>query len=422
MTDFDDEIMSLRSVPETKEEVLAEVDRYVLLRELGRGAFGAVYLARDTESTLLVALKCLPSQFSHSSEEMQTIKENFALVAKLKHPNIASNDYLHKAKKVQLFKPVVHIQEGDYLLVMEYVQGSVLSQWKKQFPDQKVPVDKAIAICKQVAEALDYAHQQKIIHRDVKPGNVIVDKEVGIKLLDFGLAAELYLSMSRASKDVVSSSGTRAYMSVEQLLGKKQDYTTDQYSLAVMFYELVSGGIPFESVYTTGDLALIQQVTESQEVEPLSELTKSQNKALLKALAKDKTSRFGNCMDFMQALNTEASASAFSLVKGFAGVAAILIAGFTVYSLTKKEPAEEPQKDKPVIITKVLPVVESKPEVKVPKTPQKNIVPNPDRVPALNFKDIVPSKAKADLLLEELAEISKADGFKGIDSKGADRI
>lgn len=414
MTDFDDEIMSMRSAPDSKEEVLAEVDRYVLLRELGRGAFGAVYLARDTESTLLVALKSLPAHVLHSDDEMETVKANFALVSKLKHPNVASNDYLHKAEKVQLFKPVVHIEQGDYLLVMEYVQGSVLSQWKRQFPEGKVPVEKAIEICTQVAEALDYAHASKIIHRDVKPGNVIVDKDGRIKLLDFGLAAELFLSMSRASKDVTSSSGTRAYMSLEQLSGKKQDKSTDQYSLAVMFHELVSGEIPFQSVYETGGLGLIQQVTEKQELEPLTELSKSQNRALKKALAKEKEARFPSCVDFMEALSGNVAQSNMSFTKSLLAIAAVFIAGFSVFAMTG---SEVPAIKQSISITKVLKPVESVetiddvPEELEERTPD-IITDNTES--KLNFKDIVPYKAKADLFHENLSAVSTEDGFKAL--------
>ena len=283
--------------------LLARIDRYELINKLGRGAFGAVFLARDTVADTLVALKTLPPELNHSVDDLDGVKENFKLVSKLAHPNIAQLKYLHHVDSVTAMEGGVHIAKGEYLVVMEYVEGSTLQNWLKQFPEKKVPLETVKAICQQIAIALDFAHSLRVIHRDIKPGNIMVTQEKQVKVLDFGLAAEVRSSMSRLSTDKGSSSGTRPYMPPEQLMGRLQDHTADQYALAVVVYEMLSGGVPFKSVFETGDMALICQVIPNNPAESLKQLNKKQNAVLLRALAKSKEERFSSCVDFMNALD-----------------------------------------------------------------------------------------------------------------------
>ena len=287
---------------------LGVVDRYVLKEKLGAGGFGSVYLAEDTEAKILVALKILPSIMSDIPEEMEKVRDNFALVSQLSHSNIAGLKHLHKIRKIN-FKAseALGVSTGGYLVVMEYVAGSTLSSWKKA-QGGKISFDQAVDICSKVAEALDYAHGHKIIHRDIKPSNIMVTfDETGtikdIKVLDFGLAAEIRSSMSRVSKEQGDTSGTRPYMAPEQWSGGKQGTATDQYSLAVMFYELVSGEVPFHSAFETGDSVIMLNVAENKFPESLEELDKKKNIALLKGLAKEPTGRFASCGDFITALS-----------------------------------------------------------------------------------------------------------------------
>jgi len=186
---------------------------------------------------------------------------------------------------------------------MEYVEGSTLSAWRKQFDGQKVPFDKAVEICAKAAAALDFAHENNIIHRDVKPSNIMVTPDEKIKVMDFGLAAEVRSSMSRVSQDKFDTSGTRPYMAPEQWIGKKQSAATDQYALAVMFYELISGEVPFQSVFETGDAMLMMNVVEQKQPETLTELDKKQNGVLFQALNKNSEERFVTCNDFIKAMS-----------------------------------------------------------------------------------------------------------------------
>ena len=290
--------------------VLGRIDQYELLKELGTGGFGSVYLARDTVSRTFVAVKGLPALVKNNAEEMERIQENFALVSRLHHPNIAAALVLHPANKVSYSDPTaaekLNVKSGNTLMVMEYAPGVTLTKWRRQFPERKVPLDKAIEIVRQVAAAMDYAHQRKIIHRDIKPSNVMVetyeDGTFTARVLDFGLAAEVRSSMNRVSKEVSSKSGTRQYMAPEQWAGKKQGAATDQYSLAVLFYELVTGDIPFASAFECDDPIVMMTAVTTQDVEIPDGLPKNVRVALECGLSKERDRRFNACADFVAAL------------------------------------------------------------------------------------------------------------------------
>ena len=289
---------------------VGRIDQYELVRELGGGGFGCVYLAKDTVAGIEVAVKGLPPEVRHNKEELENIRANFALVSRLHHPNIAAALVLHPAKEVSYANrdamEKLRVFERDTMMVMEYATGVTLSQWRKQFPEKKVPLEKALAIVKQVAAALDYAHGEKIVHRDVKPSNVMIetkaDGSVVARVLDFGLAAEIRSSMGRVSREIRDTSGTRPYMAPEQWRGAKQGPATDQYALAAMFCELVAGEVPFASVFDTGDpVVMLTNVTTLPPELPDS-LSRGCRKTLLKALAKKPEERFGSCEAFVDAL------------------------------------------------------------------------------------------------------------------------
>ena len=290
--------------------ILAKIDQYELNRELGGGGFGTVYLATDTTSGVQVAVKGLPPFVKNNREELETIRENFALVSRLTHTNIAKALVLHRAKDVEYVSEDVQkklrVFADDFLMVMEYAPGVTLSKWRNQFPERKVPIPNAIAIIKQIASALDYAHEQKIVHRDIKPANIMIETRLDGKLiarvLDFGLAAEIRSSMGRVSLEIHDMSGTRPYMAPEQWLGEKQGSATDQYSLAVLFYELVVGKVPFASVFDCGDPAVMRLVVTTDPPKFPATLPKSVCKALAVALAKKPGERFASCGDFVAAL------------------------------------------------------------------------------------------------------------------------
>ena len=292
--------------------VLGRIDQYELLRELGGGGFGTVFLAKDTISGTVVAVKGLPPIVKNNREELENIRRNFALVGKLTHTNIAKMLVLHPAKCVEYanqdVKQKLRVSTSDYLMVMEYAPGATISKWRQQFPDGKVPVARAIDIVRQIASALDYAHSRKIIHRDIKPANVMVETldegSETVRVLDFGLAAEVRSSVARISQEVRDKSGTRPYMAPEQWQGGRQGPATDQYALAALFHELVIGEAPFASVFETGDPLIMMNVVGRERFVTPKELPRHIRRALKKALSKKPQDRFRTCGEFVDALQT----------------------------------------------------------------------------------------------------------------------
>lgn len=289
---------------------LGRIDQYELVKELGGGGFGCVFLAKDTVAGIEVAVKGLPPEVKHNKEELENIRENFALVSRLHHPNIAAALVLHPAKEVSYANrdamEKLRVFEGDTLMVMEYAPGSTLSSWRKQFPGKRVPVEVAVNIVRQVASALDYAHERKIVHRDIKPANVMIEQvgagKYDIRVLDFGLAAEIRSSMGRVSREIRDMSGTRPYMAPEQWGGEKQGPATDQYALAVMFCELVAGAVPYQSAFESGDSVVMMANVIHQPVKLPESVPDAFRNVLIRALAKKPERRFSTCMDFVDAL------------------------------------------------------------------------------------------------------------------------
>jgi len=315
-------------------QTLGRIDQYEILRELGGGGFGTVYLARDTVSGVEVAVKGLPPLVRNNQEELENIRTNFALVSRLHHPHIAAALVLHPARSVSYAEKDVaeklRVFGGDTLMVMEYAPGETLSRWRKRFPEEKVPVVQAVLIVKQIAQALDYAHERRLIHRDVKPSNVMIETRSDgtpvARVLDFGLAAEIRSSMGRISREIRDTSGTRPYMAPEQWLGGRQGPATDQYSLAVLFCELVSGEVPFASVFDTGDPAVMMNVVGHEKPILPSGLPRSERRALERALSKDAASRYDCCEDFVRDLSSE-GLSRWKPNAWMCGLAALVLLG-----------------------------------------------------------------------------------------------
>ncbi len=298
-------------------DCLARIDQYALVRKLGGGGFGVVYLALDTVSGVEVALKTLHPLLKGNVEEMERLREKFALVSRLTHTNIAKALVLHPVRDVGISDEAVRRElrlfPGDSVMVMDYAPGVTLSKWRKQFPDGIVPLPLVFKIARQIASALDYAHGEKIVHRDIKPANLMVetksqpsgspvDSELSVRILDFGLAAEIRSSMSRVSSEQGDTSGTRPYMAPEQWVGKKQDGKTDQYALACVLYELISGEPPFAGAFETGDPIIMMSAVKNEEPDEIDDVPPHVNEAMRRALAKNPKERFDSCFAFVRAL------------------------------------------------------------------------------------------------------------------------
>lgn len=259
--------------------------RYRVLNELGRGGMGVVYRCFDTVGCIEVALKSLPPELSHDVNEMREVRENFKLVQQLHHPNIAAVKTLEQDP-----------ESGVYYLILELVDGEDLRVWSKR--RGKIPLPEVIELVAQVAAALDYAHSMRIIHRDIKPSNLIVTRAGVVKVLDFGLAAQIQSSLSRVSQVKIGTSGTGPYMAPEQWRGQYQDAAADQYALAVMAYELLAGCVPF---YSSDLMVLREAVLNESPVWPEG-LDAGCRRVLEAALSKERDQRFADCSAFVDAL------------------------------------------------------------------------------------------------------------------------
>ena len=238
-----------------------QIGGYSISRELGRGGMGAVYLARDTKLDRDVAIKGLPESLAADPDRLSRFQREAKVLASLNHPNIGG---IHGLEEVG----------GRRYLVLEYIEGETLSDRLKRGP---VPIDEALPIARQIAEALEAAHEKGVIHRDLKPGNVMVNAEGHAKVLDFGLArtAEGAASSSSYNASVANSPtvtsplpihsptipgvimGTAGYMSPEQARGKPVDKRSDIFSFGCVLYEMLTGAQPFSGETVTDSLGAI---------------------------------------------------------------------------------------------------------------------------------------------------------------------
>ena len=288
--------------------------RYVVQAELGQGGMGVVFMCFDKIGGVEVAVKGLPPEVSHNSDEMEAVRENFQLVSELHHPNIAGVRTLEKDSAT-----------GDYYLVMTLARGVSLRQWLRQHGGKEHRTEQ-LNVLRQIASALDYAHNAEpkhIIHRDVKPENIMVDDGGHVMVLDFGLAAQVRSSLSRVSNVVTSRSGTPAYKSPEQWLAQAQRAPSDQYSLGVIAYQMFAGELPFDS----DDIEILKHAVVFDPVPGITDESESVNAVFAKALAKKPQERFASCGAFVDALVGENTGGEASARRSGIG---IVVAGITV--------------------------------------------------------------------------------------------
>jgi len=246
--------------------------RYQMIKELGRGGMGVVYLAKDLNLQRQVALKVLPPEMNRSPDAVKNFIREAQNIAQLNNPYI-----------VTLYDAGEYNQA--YYLTMEYVEGENLRDLVVRY--KKVPLSLGIEIFKQLALALDYAHSKRVIHRDIKPSNIMLTETQTIKVMDFGLAA-LFDEVRTAQTQV---SGTPLYMSPEQMQGRPLDHRTDIYSMGIMMYELFTGSPPFPEQ----GVSYHQVHTPPRPPKELNpEIPDSLSRIIFKALAKDPSQRYQN--------------------------------------------------------------------------------------------------------------------------------
>jgi len=226
---------------------------YEVVAQIGAGGMGEVYQAHDTKLGRDVAIKVLPDAFAHDPERLSRFQREAKMLAALNHPNIATIYGLEQSG-------------GTSYLVMELVAGETLQELVTR--DGPVAVEEALTIAKQIAEALEAAHEKGIIHRDLKPANVKVTPEGKVKVLDFGLAKAFEgdtstedmgnsPTLSRAATMQGVILGTAAYMSPEQARGRSVDKRTDIWAFGAVLYELLTSKQAFTGEDVTEILASV---------------------------------------------------------------------------------------------------------------------------------------------------------------------
>ena len=210
---------------------------YTVTAKIGEGGMGVVWQARDTKLDRDVALKVLPEAFTSDPDRLARFEREAKVLASLNHPNIGG---------------IYGLEESDGIkaLVLELVEGPTLADCIAQGP---IPVDEALPIAKQIAEALEAAHEAGVIHRDLKPANIKVREDGTVKVLDFGLAKPLQptsdvelsqaptISLTAAPTQPGVIMGTAAYMSPEQAVGRPADKRSDVWSFGVILFEMLAG-------------------------------------------------------------------------------------------------------------------------------------------------------------------------------------
>jgi serine/threonine-protein kinase len=233
----------VRAVPEFLRRVLA--DRYELARVLGAGGMATVYLASDRVLQRQVAVKVLNSSYAQDPSSVERFRAEACIAAKLSHPNI-----------VAVFDS--GSDAGMHYLVMEYVPGETLAQLlRRQGP---LPPRRAAELTSQVCAALAAAHARGVVHRDVKPGNVLLGADGRVKVTDFGIAKAAAAPALTGDTMVL---GTAAYLSPEQARGEPVDPRSDVYGLGCVLYELLTGAPPFGSAADSTPVAVaLRQVSQ----------------------------------------------------------------------------------------------------------------------------------------------------------------
>ena len=261
-------------------------NRYELIEKIGEGGMAIVYKARDNKLSRLVAVKILKKEFANNKDISDKFKKEATAVANFSDANIVN------------VLDVGHEEEGniDYF-VMEYVNGKTLKELIVE--KGKLNYSVAISISIQIAKALECAHKNNIIHRDVKPQNILVTESGIVKVTDFGIAKS---STSATITNTTTIMGSAHYLSPEQAKGTFIDSRSDIYSLGIVLYEMVTGVLPFdgESPVTIALKHIQAEPTEPKKYNP--SIPESLNNLIIKSMSKESTNRYQSCRELINDL------------------------------------------------------------------------------------------------------------------------
>lgn len=258
--------------------------RYQIIEELGRGGMGKVYKVLDTEIKERVALKLLNPEIAADQQTIERFRNELKFARTISHRNVCRMHDLGR-------------EEGTYFITMEYVPGEDLKRLIRKV-GQFSP-GKAVFIAKQICEGLAEAHRHGVVHRDLKPHNIMVDEEGNVRIMDFGIAR------TTKAKGITGSGvmiGTPEYMSPEQVEGKDTDQRSDIYSLGIILYEMLTGRVPFEgdTPFSIG-LKHTSQVPKNPK-ELNAQIPDDLSRVVLKCMEKDRAKRYQSAAEVLSEL------------------------------------------------------------------------------------------------------------------------
>jgi class 3 adenylate cyclase len=303
-------IIAAADVDATQDGLLQRIGRYEILHELGRGAMGAVYQARDPQIGRIVAIKVIMVG-NQPREVLEDYKQRFYREAQtagqMSHPGIVT---IHD---------MAEDSDGNPYLVMEFVEGTtldkVLAPQKPGEAEGPMPLKDKLGIAAQVADALDYAHRRKVIHRDIKPANILVTPEGRAKIADFGIAKMAGTQMTHTGLLV----GTPAFMSPEQITGAEVDSRSDIFSFGVLAYWMLTGKRPFPGDAITQIAYKVVHAPPVPIREANPDLPLEVEPVILKCLAKKPDERYQTARDLgadLEALKARATLASANLTAG----------------------------------------------------------------------------------------------------------
>lgn len=265
----------------------SQISHYRLVAKLGGGSIGVVYRAEDTRDGREVAFKFLPFDLRDDQVARDAFVDEAQASSSIEHPNICT---IHD---------IGNADDGRMFVAMTLYDGETL---KQRLDGGALPLDEALRIVRGIADGLAAAHDRGIVHRDVKPGNIMLTEDGGVRIVDFGLARVVSQGQPGLTQ-IGASMGTPTYMSPEQTLGDPVDERSDVWSLGVLFYESLTGQLPFDGP----NLPMVIQAIHAKQPKPPSEINseipRSLEKIVLACLEKSRDERMASCRELLQALD-----------------------------------------------------------------------------------------------------------------------
>jgi len=287
--DLEEPSVSVTKTIETKGEEFTRgttfAGRYEIIESLGIGGMGKVYRAYDNKIKEEIALKLLKPEIATNKKTIERFSNEIRLSRKITHRNVCRMHDLNEHEEVQY-------------ITMEYVPGEDLKSFIRRVGH--LPPGKAISIGKQICEGLTEAHALGVIHRDLKPQNIMIDKSGNAKIMDFGIARSLRAEGVTGEGTII---GTPEYMSPEQVEGKETDQRSDIYSLGVVLYEMLTGKVPFEGENTFSIALKHKDETPPHPREFNPELSPELSAVILKCMAKEKEKRYQSPQELLRDLD-----------------------------------------------------------------------------------------------------------------------